>query len=253
MCNAGGGRNLSSAQAFTLAEVLVTLGIIGVVSALTLPVLMAAYQKNVTLTQLKKSYSSLSQAVRLSEADNGFLSDWDVGYGHNLFENYILPYLNIVDYCILGECENKGIHFGLEGNKYVVPAGPNGTDKLPGDKDNTWIVVMSDGSMLYVYQSLYNNYVISRIILDLNGNKRPNRTGKDIFSLLLLTDSLVGNQDIADTVIVKPGIYFEGFGQTRTAITDRSKYYNCNKGGYAFTCGALIQYDGWKINKDYPW
>ena len=169
--------------AFTLAEVLVTLGIIGVVSALTLPVLMAAYQKNVTLTQLKKSYSSLSQAVRLSEADNGFLSDWDVGYGHNLFENYILPYLNIVDYCILGECENKGIHFGLEGNKYVVPAGPNGTDKLPGDKDNTWIVVMSDGSMLYVYQSLYNNYVISRIILDLNGNKRPNRTGKDIFSL----------------------------------------------------------------------
>lgn len=238
---------------FTLAEVLITLGIIGIIAALTIPALVTGYQKNVTVESLKKVYSTLSQAVKLSEADNGFVNDWDIGAGHNLFIDYLFPYLNSVEYCVLSECTSKGIHFGLEGNKYVVPGGSNSVETLPGGDTQTWIVVLADGTMLYAYQSLYHNYVIVRIMADLNGNKGPNKMGRDIFSLLFLTDSLFGAPDTADTIIVRPGIYFEGFGLERTQLIDNSKYYNCNKTSYAFTCGALIQYDGWKISKDYPW
>lgn len=48
-------------KAFTLAEVLITLGIIGIVAAMTLPALIGKYQKNQTLTQLKKAYTEISQ------------------------------------------------------------------------------------------------------------------------------------------------------------------------------------------------
>ena len=48
--------------AFTLAEVLITLGIIGVVAAMTLPTLIQNYRKQQTTTQLKATYSILSQA-----------------------------------------------------------------------------------------------------------------------------------------------------------------------------------------------
>ncbi|HIT93090.1 MAG TPA: type II secretion system protein, partial [Candidatus Stercorousia faecigallinarum] len=50
----GGGRFLASSHAFTLAEVLVTLGIIGVVSAMTVPSLMQNHQKKTYVTQLHK-------------------------------------------------------------------------------------------------------------------------------------------------------------------------------------------------------
>ncbi len=57
-------------KAFTMAEVLITLGIIGIVAAMTMPVLIGKYQKHVTVTRLQKVYSVLSQAVNFAIKDN---------------------------------------------------------------------------------------------------------------------------------------------------------------------------------------
>ena len=57
---------------FTLAEVLITLGIIGVVAAMTLPTLIAKHQKRVLEKQFIKAYSLISQAAKKAEADLGF-------------------------------------------------------------------------------------------------------------------------------------------------------------------------------------
>lgn len=61
--------------AFTIAEVLITLGIIGIVAAMTMPVLIAGYQKNVLKNQFKKTYSMLSQAIVKTQADLGYVPD----------------------------------------------------------------------------------------------------------------------------------------------------------------------------------
>ena len=58
-------------RAFTLAEVLITLGIIGVVAAMTLPSLMNKIQKRDTAARLKKFYSAMNQAINRSTVDNG--------------------------------------------------------------------------------------------------------------------------------------------------------------------------------------
>ena len=61
-------------KAFTLAEVLVTLGIIGVVSAMTVPTLMQNYQRQSYVTQLHKIYNELGQAAERYKADNNLVS-----------------------------------------------------------------------------------------------------------------------------------------------------------------------------------
>ena len=85
-----------------MAEVLITLGIIGVVAALTLPSLIAKHRKQVVETKLKKTYSVLYNALRYSENENGNLQYpakelWDKNTyfsSAEFFDTYISPYLN---------------------------------------------------------------------------------------------------------------------------------------------------------------
>ncbi len=100
---------------FTMAEVLITLGIIGIVAAMTLPSLIQRNNNKVVETRLKKFYSAMNQAILMSENVNGDKKDWfsDVTNttqkdeegnfikGSNpaevWFNYYLAPYLNIID------------------------------------------------------------------------------------------------------------------------------------------------------------
>ena len=64
---------------FTLAEVLVTLGIIGVVSAMTVPTLMQNHQRKTYVTQLHKSYNELSQALLQYQTDKNAVNLTEAG------------------------------------------------------------------------------------------------------------------------------------------------------------------------------
>ena len=65
-------------KAFTLAEVLITLGIIGTVAAFTLPTLISKYQEHVIISKYKKMYSTLANAYNLAIAENGSPDQWQV-------------------------------------------------------------------------------------------------------------------------------------------------------------------------------
>lgn len=82
---------------FTLAEVLITIGIIGIVAAMTLPSLITNYQKKQTVTQLKKVYSIMSQALQRAELDYGNFEHWNFSQTGTEFNNkYIKPYYTIL-------------------------------------------------------------------------------------------------------------------------------------------------------------
>lgn len=72
----GGARGFSPLKGFTLAEVLITLGIIGVVAAMTMPTLIGKYQKNAAATSLKRSYAVIAQTIERSKVDYGDVSGW---------------------------------------------------------------------------------------------------------------------------------------------------------------------------------
>ena len=62
----------------TLAEVLITLGIIGIVAALTMPTLVRNYQEKATVIKLKKTYSILSQSYLYAVQEYGKPSEWGI-------------------------------------------------------------------------------------------------------------------------------------------------------------------------------
>ncbi|MBP3925253.1 type II secretion system protein [bacterium] len=89
--------------AFTLAEVLITLGIIGIVAAMTLPALITKYEKKVATVRLKKFYSSFSQAVMQSKNEYSTLDDTsiltnakDPDQMLEWYEKYYAPYFKTI-------------------------------------------------------------------------------------------------------------------------------------------------------------
>ena len=87
-------------KAFTLAEVLITLTIIGVIAALTIPNLMQSYKKHQVEVGVKEAYSLISNAIKMSEAENGPASEWNYNLDQSTFpKTYIYPYLKVAKMC----------------------------------------------------------------------------------------------------------------------------------------------------------
>ena len=87
--------------AFTLAEVLITLGIIGVVAALTIPNLITNYKKHTVETRLIRFYTTMNQALKMSIAENGQLSfhqiyQGDSAYLTEWYRKYIIKYIKTI-------------------------------------------------------------------------------------------------------------------------------------------------------------
>ncbi len=93
---------MTRTHGFTLAEVLITLGIIGIVAAMTMPALIQHHRKQVVETRLKKFYSAINQAVMLAEVEYGDKKIWweDIPGGEpqlEWFKKYLAPNLKIVE------------------------------------------------------------------------------------------------------------------------------------------------------------
>jgi len=204
---------------------LITLGIIGVVAAITIPILVGNYQKKVTVERLKAAYTTLAQAIQLSENDNGPVSDWEFPTGHgdpnNFLDRYIMPYLQKI-----GQVSTV-----TQTEEYSMK-----TIDGRGSSTGQWRILSNGTAIMQNTGSTY-----AWIFIDINGLKGPNRYGKDIFMTELYTKKkLLMGWGISD----------------RDALINDS-VYGCKKGenlqyGGA-NCGNLIQLDGWRISDDYPW
>ena len=87
-------------KAFTLAEVLITLGIIGVVAAMTLPVLTGKYQKQIKISQLKNIYSPMQRLDTRVKAEYGDTLNTYLPDSKEFFGQYLIPYLKPVNFCL---------------------------------------------------------------------------------------------------------------------------------------------------------
>ena len=119
----------SKKVAFTLAEVLITLGIIGIVAAMTIPTLIAKYQEKQTVTRFKWVYSTLANAFTMAVAENGAPETWDLNSTEDL-ANILSKYMRISEKChytkgcLPGDIEDVSLsgetRFGHFGNYTTV-------------------------------------------------------------------------------------------------------------------------------------
>lgn len=157
-------------KAFTLAEVLITLGIIGVVAAITMPTLIGNYQKHVLYTQFRKAATQIEQAFKMYEVDNGCIGN--ITACKNYFDaEDISKYFNVVEF--INNDNYESICKNYKGNKIYIC-----TNQLGYSTQNY--------AFITIYGTLYNLSTDAGLgsgsVLDVNGpDKGPNEWGRDIF------------------------------------------------------------------------
>lgn len=224
---------LSFKSAFTLAEVLITLGIIGVVAAMTLPVIIGNYQKQEAVSRLKKAYTSINQVLTLSERENGEWETWDDISTMNTYDyinKYWGKYFKNISICqTYSECGFSEMH------PYKFLNGEQSTYTVAASNRRIGIVT-SDGILYTInFASGSDGNLVQGdgIYIDINGPKGPNVYGKDFFSFLLVSGK---------------GIVPSGYNVRYQTLNNR-----CSKTGNGNDCAAKIMLDGWQIKDDYPW
>ena len=225
--------------AFTLAEVLITLGIIGIVAAMTLPSLIGNYQKKQTAMQLKKVYSLMQQALQRAEVDYEAFEYWDFTLsGSDFSDRYIKPY-----YKIITDYDKTDFP-----DEYHTTCNQGGNCDGYGTFSTTSKIILTDGTLLAINHSSTRAEQATHfmtIITDLNGFKKPNKYGRDIFMFSIQPERGVMPYGVGNLA-----------GEEQTDKYDRYYLLNgglrgCNKDG--IFCAALIMMDGWEIKDDYPW
>ena len=257
-------RNLASKKinAFTLAEVLITLGVIGVVAAMTLPTLIQNYQKKQTVVQLKKAYSELSQAISMAQKDFGPFEDWDFAdfptpddRTQYFYENVLKPNLKISKYCApsSNECWADD-SYTLIGNRY---------SNLPNGRQGDISFITASGYSVFYW--IHNVGTGGWFFIDLNGPKKPNVLGKDIFTFML--NSSRYSYKNPRLGLIAHGMYILDKDTNMMVPNSRDDIMtgnystdpgagSCSKTGIknqGLDCSALIMIDGWEIKDDYPW
>lgn len=220
--------------AFTLAEVLIVLLIIGVIASLVIPGIIADTQQAEFKAAWKKTYSDLSQATKRLAMDNaGDLTGvFDgTGYTTDLFRNKFLPYLSYTKLC----------------EAYQQPSGPDGCwytasnfYHLSGTTYQWGLssfsrMVLNNGTLLLFWFlsstcadiASPNHDTCGWIFVDVNGFKGPNKIGKDVFALLVLKN---GN-------VIPTGTQGDTYYNNPT-------YYSCDVKTYPNT-------EGWSCSADY--
>ena len=193
--------------AFTLAEVLITLGIIGVVAAMTMPSLITNYRVKETVSKLKKVNTIFNNAFLQAKEENGEISDWGLSnstldtdtddgsiansnYGRDKFLEILSKHLKTISMCKYSD------------NSCEVYRPTN----LQGDIDNSDSysnrLVLADGTIIgHVYlnntacNTNWGSGALSQSCgsfkVDLNGSKKPNMYGKDIFQFDITANGIV--------------------------------------------------------------
>ena len=226
---------------FTLAEVLITLGIIGVVAAMTIPVMISSYNKHITETRLKKFYSLFNQAIKLSVAENGEVEGWD---------SYWDAAKNIYDED--GNVKENSDVVDAAFEKYLAPYMKVMTKKRVKESRNRTLTlyVLADGSA-FTYRSLdTRNITFFPKNPEKCLNKNPN-LGICAFEFLWEPTNTTQSFKYHYQQGLEP--FMHNWDGKKESLYE-GKTYSCKgdastNGNY---CSTIIKLNGWKIPADYP-
>jgi len=167
-------------RAFTLAEVLITLGIIGVLAAILIPLLISKIQHRQNISALKKAYSILQQA------ENNIYVD----YGMN---SVFLCSTND-SYC-LGDIYKQYLKI-LKYDKYIPNSDPEicfgANAVILNSTENHYCITTVDGIIFDFDMEFSSNSSHTALInVDINGIKKPNLFGKDRYIFRIKENKVV--------------------------------------------------------------
>jgi len=232
-----------SLKSFTMAEILITLGIIGIIAALTIPQVITGYQKKVSAIQTKAAYSVLYQAILRAEEDFGEIKDWDFTNSKKILFEYIGTYLNkqqtvsVTDWDRTHSMCDKMKLF----NTYKFLDGTGAGDPFQLEAPS---IQLYSGACLGLNRANNTNPQETILFIDSNGpQKAPNTFGKDLYMFIL-------------TKTDKRKLVPNGYNARHPEnLTNANIVGACNKsakfgGRY---CSIILMENNWEFPKTYPW
>ena len=202
--------------AFTLAEVLVTLGIIGVVSAMTVPTLMQNYQRQSYVTQLHKVYNELNQATLRYQTDRNALNLKEAGLtSQAAAENFIENNFKIVQKC----GSNKTPCFASSYKKIA------GTSSIGWYTPRTNYIIASGTAIGVSYRPVGD--VLLELYVDTNGAKGPNITGRDIFAMFIYNNGIIDDFNFSENTTAPMTEAARNTNYTNVCAADTTSWHGC--------------------------
>jgi len=260
-------RGAGVAIGFTLAEVLITLGIIGVVAAVTIPTLIHNHKKKLIETRLTQTVSIINQLLKRIEADEGEIDNWSywstTGNAYNrqrdFAQNTVMKYIPTAKLCnnngsrecfynrtVNGKEKNAFAAYYKDTNKIILPNG-----------SGFWLNLDNTSNMGAIRKG--------SVLIDLNISKNKMYNGVDFFLFTLMKGP---QNNILMSSVSTAGNNYSGWnpylpkcgsnqrdkdGNVLNAVQlcqnpDLDNYY-----GYPQAyCTVLIECNGWKIPDNYP-
>ncbi len=232
-------------KGFTLAEVLITIGIIGIVAAITIPSIITAYRRIAYPIQLKAVYSKLLVAQKTLNDEYGtpdewqytnYITDKDDSLNVEIFNRYAteLSALSTKDRGVYKYLEAglspsalqlngkaaKGVP-GWATGYYIFEGGHCRSMQLKSGA--TIVVYFANGTSGAVLWPLINKKMYAAFMIDINGSSKPNIIGRDIFAFGLK-------------------------GGSSSIVPYMDDTSDCNKLGAGLSCSRKIIEDDWKMN-----
>ena len=221
------------ALGFTLAEVLVTLGIIGVVSAMTVPTLMQNHQRKTYVTQLHKVYNEIQQAAVNYITERNALNLIEAGINSQAKANEFIT----SNFIVVQTCENSITPCFAASYKSI-----NGTAVSGYEVARTAYVLANGASVRpgYYYSgkggSSYQSVI--NLLIDTNGQKGPNIQGRDFFNVGIYADGTI------DEIEVNNALQLPLSKEQREQLFNR----NCLSGNVGYGCLGKLLNDNWEMN-----
>ena len=198
---------------------------------MTLPSLVAKYQKKETIAKLKKVYSILQQATISAKETYGEVDSWDFSDSYEFGQKYFKPYLKVI------------VDKKTKNNKWSDLTGRTITSSPP-------TLILADGTYITIHINPNSGYAVKyHILVDLNGKQKPNKLGRDLFAFSYYQNALRTYNQYGSFSMLK----------NRKNLLSTGTSGQCNKKahggvfGVGSYCSTLIEHDGWQIKDDYPW
>ena len=236
-------------KGFTLAEILVSLGVIGIVAAMTIPTLVSSQKKQLWANSLPKAMNTLSNASSIMIMKDG-------AYG--LFDSKAWEEMEAgtpVSDAILAHLSNTMI---INSAAYTaVPKTLYGTEVPDLFKDYTAFSTKGDITYFIKPILLENNaihydieMIAADVLVDINGNEIPNIIGRDIFGFLLTNEGrmLPYGTVTANEVVMLDAVTTSAGNTTRYTNSWKTKCPDSTKRDYGFACTGKVLKEDTKMN-----
>ena len=212
-------------QGFTLTEVLIALAIVSVIASMTIPSLLKNIENRELRIAFKKTYTELSQATQRMVFDNDGTTIGNCSTNADCVKNKYVSYLKVIKHCDTGKSNGNCWH-----------ANDGSTRNLSGTTYSEWgnhpAFILNNGSIIRLW--LLSNCNIKtysgkgscgEFTVDVNGLKKPNTIGRDIFFIHLHSNDI------------------SPWGTSEDDTNSQSQSSNCSKNLSGFGCAALALQD----------